>query len=59
MRTWLVWIGVFIVLVLLPSMLGHPARGSAASLFLGACFLVWVGAGALLALRAVVRFLRR
>ncbi len=59
MRTWLIWLGSAVVLLVLTAIVGAHQTHTTAGLFLGLCFIVWVFAGVLLALRAVLRFLRR
>ncbi len=59
MPTWLKWLlsgaGIFVLI----TVLGAVQRGSPVALALGCAVLLWLGAGALIALRAVLRFLRR
>ncbi len=59
MRTWLIWVGAFVVLALLGGLHHSHGVGDPVSVVVAVGFIVWVGAGVLLALRAVLRFLRR
>ena len=59
MRTWLMWVGWFFVLILAALVHPHHTELDTMGVFIALGTLAWVGAGALLAARATLRFLRR
>jgi len=59
MPTWLKWVLCGVVLVVLSGVMHAAHARDEVGLTLGLALLVWCGAGALIAARAVLRFLRR
>ncbi len=59
MRTWLMWVGWFFVLILAALVHPHHTELDTMGVVIGAGALAWIGAGVLLAVRSTLRFLRR